>query len=129
MPIQIAAPVTNPLPNQLNRIRLARQPIDHGAAFSIPLFVFHGASGRGVDVSVVVQNSEKGGCSVLRKNATPVSFEDLVIVSGSVDVEDGYDQIDTIMSGAGSKAAKADAILTALLAMGVIDAGLTGPVS
>ncbi len=129
MPLTFTLPVSNPLPNQLTRCRLARQPIDHGAAYTIPLFVFHAASGRGIDVSVIVQNSAQGPCSVLRKNATPTGWEDLVVVQGTVNVADAYTQIDAIVSGAGTKAAKGYAILTKLLEWGVIHAELAGTVS
>lgn len=141
MPLTFATPVNNPLPNQLTRCRLSRQPIDHGAAYTIPLFVFHAASGKGIEATLVIQN---GACSVLRKTVAPLGWEDLVYVipytftstvpaergvTAAVQVATGYDQIDAIMSGAGTKAAKADAILTALLSMGVIHAELTGTVS
>ncbi len=133
--LTLAVPVANPLPNQLNRCRLAQQPIDHGSdddatkpkVFTIFLFVFHGGSGVGVQKAVQVAN---GACTVLRKAVAPLTFDGLVTSEGApVNVPTGYDQIAAILAGPGNKAAKNDAILSALLAMGVLSADFAGVVS
>lgn len=125
MPIQITAPVPTNIPTTLNRIAIVRRPIDRGAAWEITLSVFHGATGKGHQHTVVVQN---GLCSAIKKNDTATEWSDLITAATSPSVADGYTQIETIMDGPGTKNAKNDAILTALLAMGVIDASLTGTV-
>lgn len=83
------------------------------------------ANGRRKSFQLEVAN---GKSQSIAKNVASTQFDDDVVYSGRIDTATGYDQVEAAYRSGANKAAAYRAVETALLALGVIDATLTGTV-